>query len=92
VFNPSSNAQLPVVRAKQCDLAGCRLMPCIFELKETHNMKPIEEMTLIEKVVLLRELLCSVAENPQFRLKHLISTMNRVASDLIFATIEPDKD
>jgi hypothetical protein len=55
-------------------------------------MKPIEEMTLIEKVVLLRELLCSVAENPQFQLKHLISTMNRVASDLIFATIEPDKD
>ena len=32
-------------------------------------MKPIEEMTLIEKVVLLRELLCSVAENPQFQIE-----------------------
>lgn len=51
-------------------------------------MTDIKALSLAEKVVLLRELLCSVAENPNFRLKHLISTMNRTAAELLFATID----
>jgi hypothetical protein len=52
----------------------------------------IKTLPLTEKAQLLKQLLCDVADDRDFRFRQLISGMHRLASDLTLATIKARKE